>query len=116
MFLCFFCCFFILFVSGCITSAEALLIQEQSTNKLLEILQEKNKIVIISISSQSIASIASFTNQSQIETYYRLVSFFKLLGVNSIIDTSSASDISLIQERKEFFKRFFFYDLLITFF
>lgn len=91
--------------SGCITSAEAILIQEQSSQKLLEILRSNEKLVMVSLSPQSVASLAGFLDLSQIETFLKIATFFKSLGVHYVLDTSAGGDISLIESRREFMER-----------
>jgi iron only hydrogenase large subunit-like protein len=74
--------------------------------KLLDILHSKEKIVIVSVSPQSVASLAAFLELSQIETFLKIATYFKALGVRYVLDTSSGGDISLLESRKEFLERF----------
>eukprot|EP01041_Mallomonas_annulata_P012054 gene12054-25262_t len=92
--------------SGCITSAEAVLIQEQSYDRLLEKLKKGDSMVIMSISTQSRASIAAAVDLSTMETFSKLSSWMKSIGVKYILDASSAGDISLMEAREEFCQRY----------
>jgi iron only hydrogenase large subunit-like protein len=55
--------------SGCVTSAETVLIQEQSYQKLLDRIMSNNKedLIVVCISPQSVASVTSFLNTGLIE-------------------------------------------------
>jgi len=68
------------------------------------------RTIIISISPQSRASIASKYNLSIQEVYDKLNWFFKEdLGWNYVVDTSFSRDLSLIESAKEFVKRYIEY-------
>lgn len=95
--------------SGCVTSAETVLIQEQSFLKLLERLGDNAKsdeIVIMCLSPQSIASMATFVGTSTCDIFLRLATMLKDLGVHYVVDASSAGDVALIEAREEFLRRY----------
>lgn len=103
--------------SGCITSAESVLITQQSQEELYRILEEnrlfresgqleKELVVVVSISPQSRASIAVHFESSAEETASKLTSFFKTLGVHYIFDTTFSRDFALIESAHEFVRRF----------
>jgi iron only hydrogenase large subunit-like protein len=93
--------------SGCVTSAESVLIQEQSYTKLLEALEDEYKIVVVCLSPQSVASLAAHCEQfSCAEMFLRLAAVFKSIGVQLVIDADSANDVSLIESRNEFLERY----------
>lgn len=104
--------------SGCVTSAESVLISMQSQEELFKILQQ-NKIaleqnqpqnyrtIVISISPQSRASLAAKYNLSTLQVHHRLVYFFKhFLGAHHVFDTSFTQDLSLVESAREFKDRF----------
>ena len=95
--------------SGCVTSAETVLIQEHSYQKLLDRLRDLSRdddLVVICLSPQSIASIATFVGTTTAEMFLRISTVLKELGVFYVLDTSSAGDIALIEAREEFLGRF----------
>ena len=95
------------FFSGCVTSAEVVLINQQNYEKLLSKLKNKSDdtIVVVSISTQSRASIAANLGWSTVETFSRLSSCLKSIGVKYVLDISSAGDIALIEARNDFCER-----------
>jgi hypothetical protein len=93
--------------SGCVTSAESVLIQEQSFTKFLQILEEGNPevTVVLMISPNSRASIAQFLGLSKEELFLKLATILKSHGVKYVIDAASGADIALIECREEFLSR-----------
>lgn len=91
--------------SGCVTSAETVLLEHQSTEELLSALSS-GKAVIMSVSPQSRASLAAFHNMSATKTLGKLVSLFKGLGVKAVLDTSTSRDLSLLESAQEFIARY----------
>jgi iron only hydrogenase large subunit-like protein len=94
--------------SGCVTSAETVLIQEQSFLKLLERLGDharSDEIVIVCLSPQSIASMATFVGTSSSDIFLHIATMLKDLGVHYVVDASSAGDVALIEAREEFLRR-----------
>ncbi|KAF9212245.1 hypothetical protein CPC16_001062 [Podila verticillata] len=103
--------------SGCITSAESVLVTLQSQEELYSILKQ-NKIaietndpsthrtVVVSISPQTRASFAAKYNQTPIQVARKLTWFFKNLGVHSIFDTSFSRDLALLETGREFVDRY----------
>ena len=99
--------------SGCITSAESVLITQQSQHELYKIIEDNSKLsetdqklIVVSISPQSRASIAAKFNLSIKETALKLTRFFKDLGVHYVFDTTSARNFSLIEIQKEFVEKY----------
>lgn len=100
--------------SGCITSAESVLITQQSQEELYRALKEnaslvtlgEQKVVVVSLSPQSRASIAAKYSLTAWETSSKLVSFFKGLGVHYVFDTTFSRDFSLIESAHEFIRRY----------
>uniref|UniRef100_A0A8C4EY22 Nuclear prelamin A recognition factor-like n=1 Tax=Dicentrarchus labrax TaxID=13489 RepID=A0A8C4EY22_DICLA len=102
--------------SGCITSAESVLITQQSHEELFKVLQNNKvdyfcsplhqKVVVVSVSPQSRASLAARYDLSSTEAGRRLTSFFKGLGVHHVFDTSFSRTFSLLESQREFVDRF----------
>ncbi|XP_061830331.1 cytosolic Fe-S cluster assembly factor narfl [Nerophis lumbriciformis] len=99
--------------SGCITSAESVLITQQSHEELFKVLRnnkvselEKKVVVVVSVSPQSRASLAAFYGLSSSDAGRRLTSFFKGLGVHYVFDTSFSRTFSLLESQREFVERF----------
>jgi iron only hydrogenase large subunit-like protein len=89
--------------SGCITSAESVLITMQSHQELIKVLQErKYKIIVVSISSQSRASFAAKYNLTTDQIWAKFNNYFKSLGIDYVFDIDFARDIALIESGKEF--------------
>ena len=91
--------------SGCVTSAETVLLEHQSTGELMAALQS-DKTVIMSVSPQSRASLAVLHKQSPTETAGRLTQFLKNLGARLVLDTTSSRDIALLEAAQEFIARY----------
>uniref|UniRef100_A0A4W3JSW9 Nuclear prelamin A recognition factor-like protein n=1 Tax=Callorhinchus milii TaxID=7868 RepID=A0A4W3JSW9_CALMI len=99
--------------SGCITSAESVLIIQQSHEELYKVLNENKvtgsqhqKLVVVSVSPQSRASLAAKYNLGITDTARRLTAFFKNLGVHSVFDTTFSRNFSLLESQREFVQRF----------
>uniref|UniRef100_T1JEE7 Iron hydrogenase small subunit domain-containing protein n=1 Tax=Strigamia maritima TaxID=126957 RepID=T1JEE7_STRMM len=103
--------------SGCITSAESVMISQQSQEELYQIL-EKNKeyrqidckdaikLVVVTIAPQVRVSLGVKYNLGEQETAEKLTGFFKRLGVDFVFDSTFARNFSLICSQKEFIRRF----------
>eukprot|EP01107_Rhizomastix_libera_P007558 TRINITY_DN2254_c0_g1_i4.p2 TRINITY_DN2254_c0_g1~~TRINITY_DN2254_c0_g1_i4.p2 ORF type:complete len:154 (+),score=42.44 TRINITY_DN2254_c0_g1_i4:35-496(+) len=76
--------------SGCITSAESVLIAAQSADEFFKRIKEDQSFTVISISNQAIASIATRFNVNMGSTYKKLITFFKHLGAKVVLDTNFA--------------------------
>jgi len=85
--------------SGCITSAESVLITQQSHEELYNVLRENArlreagdtdslKLVVVSVSPQSRASLAARYKLSSETAAHKMTAFFKQLGVNYVFDTT----------------------------
>ena len=100
--------------SGCVTSAESVLIQMQSSDELLKVLEENKacrvdgitpRIVVISISPQSKASLAVSRNLDIDSTTSGLDIFFKSMGCDYVFDTTFSRNFALLESGREFVKR-----------
>ncbi|CAG8628615.1 41084_t:CDS:2 [Gigaspora margarita] len=101
--------------SGCITSAESVLITMQSQEELYNILRnnkqaiidgKSEKIIVVSIAPQSRASITKKFGLTPLKVAKRLTYFFKSLGVHYVFDTSFSQDFSLLESAHEFVERY----------
>ncbi|XP_003417836.1 cytosolic iron-sulfur assembly component 3 isoform X4 [Loxodonta africana] len=99
--------------SGCVTSAESVLIIQQSHEELRKILNankvavpDQQKLVVISVSPQSVASLAARFQLNPTDTSRKLTSFFKKIGVHYVFDTAFSRNFSLLESQREFVQRF----------
>ncbi|KAF1316924.1 Nuclear prelamin a recognition factor-like protein, partial [Globisporangium splendens] len=93
--------------SGCVTSAETVLISQQSCQELLDVLSAKKfRHVVVTLSPQSRASLAAHFNLPVITVHRKLVTMFRTLGVNMVIDSTCSGDFALLESRAEFVHRF----------
>ncbi|XP_040296547.1 cytosolic iron-sulfur assembly component 3 [Bufo bufo] len=99
--------------SGCVTSAETVLITQQSHEELYKILEQnkvedhsQHKLVVVSVSPQSRASLAARFNLNIQETAQKLTAFFKQLGVHHVFDTTFSRNFSLLESQREFIQRY----------
>ncbi|XP_059717770.1 cytosolic iron-sulfur assembly component 3 isoform X2 [Haemorhous mexicanus] len=99
--------------SGCITSAESVLVSQQSHGELCKVLAlnktaaaHEQKLVVVSVSPQSRASLAARCKLGLLETAQKLTSFLKGLGVHHVFDTTFSRTFSLLESQQEFVRRF----------
>lgn len=110
--------------SGCITSAESVLITQQSQEELLRVFHEnkqlkettqidrnnqslsKCKLIIVSVSIQPILSLAIYYNLTPNECAAKVAGYFKYLGADMVVDMTLADDLALIECEREFVQRF----------
>ncbi|XP_034698741.1 protein NAR1 [Vitis riparia] len=91
--------------SGCITSAETVMLEKQSMDEFLFNIN-KGKAVIVSLSPQSRASFAIHFGLSPLQVLRKLTTFFKSLGVKAVFDTSCSRDLSLIESCNAFISQY----------
>ncbi|XP_038182619.1 cytosolic iron-sulfur assembly component 3 isoform X2 [Arvicola amphibius] len=99
--------------SGCVTSAETVLITQQSHEELQKVLDAnkvaapgEQRLVVVSISPQSRASLAARFQLDPSDTARKLTAFFKKIGVHFVFDTTFARNFSLLESQREFVRRF----------
>uniref|UniRef100_A0A336LLA2 CSON009993 protein n=1 Tax=Culicoides sonorensis TaxID=179676 RepID=A0A336LLA2_CULSO len=103
--------------SGCITSAEGVLITQQSQEELLRVLKEnetakktgdleKVKLIVFTISQQPVLSLAKRYGLDVETCASKLSGYFKSLGADLVLGTKIADDLALIEARNEFLDRF----------
>ncbi|BGP26944.1 Cytosolic Fe-S cluster assembly factor nar1 [Rhodotorula toruloides] len=93
--------------SGCITSAESVLVSMQSHEEVYRVLRKQPDLTpILSVSPQSVASLAALYDLSLEETMRGLRAFFKQhLGFRLIFDTTFPRALSLLESRSELHER-----------
>ncbi|EKM54461.1 uncharacterized protein PHACADRAFT_185384 [Phanerochaete carnosa HHB-10118-sp] len=106
--------------SGCITSAESVLISMQSHTEVLNFLANNpediclsHKVPVISIAPQSLASLAASISSSSkaqpvsLQQVYRRVEAFctKVLGFQHVYDTTFARHLALLEHTREYKER-----------
>ncbi|KAL5528471.1 NAR1 [Sanghuangporus sanghuang] len=104
--------------SGCITSAESVLITMQSHEEVLSVLANNppsicvdHKTPVLSISPQSLASLAATISSSSKSTVtlkqvlHRVTAFAHSLGFQHVYDTTFARHIALLEHAREFHER-----------
>ncbi|GAA5988930.1 hypothetical protein JCM11641_002918 [Rhodosporidiobolus odoratus] len=93
--------------SGCITTAESMLVSLQSHEEVYRVLNDQPDLVpIASISPQSVASLAALYDLSLSETMRGLRRFFKEhLGFRLVFDTTFPRALSLLETRLEHLER-----------
>lgn len=92
--------------SGCITSAEEVLVAQHSHDQFLKALKEGTKKFVVSISHQSRVSLANAFGY-KVEAMDRLlISFFKdQLGVKFVVGTALGRKLSLLEESSRMIKK-----------
>ncbi|XP_072943825.1 probable cytosolic Fe-S cluster assembly factor GL21135 [Epargyreus clarus] len=103
--------------SGCITSAESVLVTRQSQEELLRVFSERKytdtkgitrdvSLVVISISPQPTLSLAARYKLSAEEATRKLAGYFRSLGADLVLDMTVAEDLSLLEAQREFVQRY----------
>lgn len=104
--------------SGCITSAEGVLITQQSQEELLKVLREnqtlkdtgdsdnEGKIIVFTISIQPLLSLAHRYQMSVEEAARHLSGYLRQLGADYVLTTKIADDLALLECRQEFVERY----------
>ncbi|XP_074028044.1 probable cytosolic Fe-S cluster assembly factor GI11683 [Leptinotarsa decemlineata] len=101
--------------SGCITSAESILVSQQSQEELLRVFEENKKtnmedgrlakLIVVSLSIQPVLSLALRYGLSPNECASKLTYYFKQLGADMVVDMTIADDFALLESQKEFVRR-----------
>ena len=93
--------------SGCVTSAETVLLQHQSTGELMQRLADRaGWTVVVSLSPQSVASLAALHGLPAAECGASLAAFLRQLGVRAVFDIAAARQLALAEAAAEFVQRF----------
>jgi iron only hydrogenase large subunit-like protein len=92
--------------SGCITSSEVVFLESQSVAAFSkQFIHNQSKTVVVSLNLQSMSSLAVHFNITPEQTFAKLRTFFRSLGVNYVFTLAPMRDISLIEVAKEFVER-----------
>eukprot|EP00850_Spirogloea_muscicola_P012867 SM000085S23217 [mRNA] locus=s85:102393:106718:- [translate_table: standard] len=92
--------------SGCITSAETIMLEQQSTDEFVSKIQAGDKAVIVSLSPQTRASLAVYYGVTALQAFRKLTTYLKSLGVRAVFDTSCSRDLVLLEASEEFVARY----------
>lgn len=84
--------------SGCITSAEEVLVAQHSHDQLVAALQKQDKVYVASISHQARASLAHAYGHSVEYMDHVLVDFCRRLGFRYVVGTAVGRKLSMLQE------------------
>lgn len=103
--------------SGCITSAESVLVTQQSQEELMRVFREKlsqsqnengtcSIFIVVSLSVQAVLSIAERYDLSPNQAQEKLAAYFYQLGADAVLDMTVADDFALLESAKEFVERY----------
>ncbi|KAJ2834674.1 Cytosolic Fe-S cluster assembly factor nar1 [Coemansia erecta] len=103
--------------SGCVTSAETVLITMQSHTELVSVLDENRKLhsegrgeeakkVVVTVAPQSRASLALKYGISTQCVAKRMTHVLKTMGVDYVLDSAFGRDITLVESAREFVRRY----------
>eukprot|EP00727_Mastigamoeba_balamuthi_P004939 m51a1_g14443 putative cytosolic Fe-S cluster assembling factor Nar1 (472) ;mRNA; f:568660-571125 len=85
--------------SGCITSAEGVLVAAQSAS------ESSGAVVVVSLSPHSLASLAAYYDLPLLTTLRKLTTLLRMVGTDYVVDTSFALDMALEETACEFVER-----------
>ncbi|EDQ92124.1 uncharacterized protein MONBRDRAFT_22967 [Monosiga brevicollis MX1] len=94
--------------SGCITSAESVLVQMQNHDELRRALREKatnGTTVVVMLAQQVYASMAAKYGLSSHAALFKISTYLRQLGVDAVYDVSIARSIALRQVQQEYSHR-----------
>jgi len=102
--------------SGCITSAETVLIEQQSADQVYKLFNQKQELlssgkedeapfIVFSLALQPLLSIAHKIGLSVQDTTEKLVTFLKRLGADLVFDMKLAEDWSILELQREYTQR-----------
>ncbi|CAJ1367517.1 unnamed protein product [Effrenium voratum] len=91
--------------SGCVTSAETVLLQEQSGEEFLKRVQAA-RLTVVSISAEARTSLAAYTKESPLMCMRKAAEGLRRLGAAYVLDASAAEAVALLEGKAEFIQRF----------
>jgi len=91
--------------SGCVTSAETVLLQDQSCEEFLT-RATRAPLTVVSLSAEARTSLAEHFGVSPLHVMQKLTSALCHIGVTYILEDSAAEAISLLEGACEFVRRF----------
>jgi iron only hydrogenase large subunit-like protein len=95
--------------AGCVTSAETVLVTQQSIEEFERMLHAgpaAYDLFVVSVSPAARAAIAVHSGLSLCDTHSHLTGFLKTIGCHQVIDCGVGADLSLMQAAAEFVHRF----------
>ncbi|GJP48171.1 hypothetical protein CLOM_g7446 [Closterium sp. NIES-68] len=103
--------------SGCVTTAETVMLEQQSAHHMLQHLPQRgaqggeqggqgDKVVVVSLSPQSRAALAAHYKITPLQAFRKLTSYLHSLGVAAVFDTSASRDVALMEACHEFVHAF----------
>lgn len=96
--------------SGCVTSAESVLLEQQSVDEFVDACGRfvtGDGVIVASVSPQSVLSLGAAYGLGVDETRARLGGLLKTsFGAKSVFDTSFGRDVALVETYAEFVERF----------
>ena len=93
--------------SGCVTSAETVLVENQSRSKFLADLRSPLfKLRFVSVSPAAHASLATALRVPAQDASRRITTFFQSLGVHCVFDCGGAHNVALVEAREDFLQRY----------
>eukprot|EP01125_Pyxidicula_operculata_P022776 TRINITY_DN956_c0_g1_i1.p2 TRINITY_DN956_c0_g1~~TRINITY_DN956_c0_g1_i1.p2 ORF type:complete len:485 (-),score=105.53 TRINITY_DN956_c0_g1_i1:3173-4627(-) len=90
--------------SGCLTTSETMLVEAQGLGQFEKHLVT-SEVIVVSLSSQSRASLAAHYNLTQEQVFAKLITFFSKIGVKHVLDANLGLELSLLECGKEFIKK-----------
>ena len=94
--------------SGCVTSAETVLIEQQSLTQLAAHLaaRAEGEVVVVSVSPQSMASLAVKVGLDVMECERRLLTLLRSIGVHELVECRQYNDVAIMEAADEFTRHF----------
>jgi iron only hydrogenase large subunit-like protein len=92
--------------SGCVTSAETVLLQHQSTEEFAAKLADPSFTVMVSLSPQSMVSLAAALGLAPADCVAKVTAVLRAQGAAAVFDISWARDVALLETAAEFVERY----------
>ena len=95
--------------SGCITSAETVLIEQQSAEQVYRVFRQKETeptLIVFSLGLQPLLSLSVKFCLSVQDTAEKLTTFLKQLGADLVLDLKLAEDWSILELQREMVTRY----------
>ncbi|KFH06869.1 iron only hydrogenase large subunit, c-terminal domain-containing protein [Toxoplasma gondii MAS] len=94
--------------SGCVTSAEAVLLDHHSVDQFLRSVRSSSakSITVVSLSFQSITALAHEFGSSPAKTLRRISTLFRLAGATYVLGTQVSDAIAVLEAEREFVRRY----------
>jgi len=91
--------------SGCVTSAETVLLQEQSGEEFCK-RAASAPLTVVSISGEARTSLAAAFRESPLQALQRAAEALRRLGADHVLDCSAAEAVALLEGKAEFLRRY----------